>query len=119
MNNESKIKSVVENNDQEILSWSQYGEVKILSHPKEWLDARARTAIQLAERWALVACETDGEDSAGRQKVRRLTPEELADQACHTVEAIFSQFKTRGWLLEIPDYASLVATHKQNEEENS
>ena len=62
----------------------------------------AKFAMALSERWGIVACEIDGEDSAGRSKLRRLTPDELAQTACETASALWDQFNARGWMTEVP-----------------
>lgn len=61
-----------------------------------------RIAIAMAERWGVVAALPDGEDSAGRQKLRCMTADELATVACDTAHALWKQFNERGWLLDIP-----------------
>jgi len=71
-------------------------------HSTKALQSVARLACALIERWGLVAGEIDGEDSAGRSKLRRLTPEELVKDACATADAAWSEFEARGWLLEVP-----------------
>lgn len=71
-------------------------------HGTKALQGTARLAATLIERWGLVAAEVEGEDSAGRAKIRRLTPDELVRDACNTAEAAWDEFEKRGWLLDIP-----------------
>ena len=59
-------------------------------------DARATFAMQCIERWAMVAAQPDGEDSAGRAKLRRLTAIEIVNHACECTAAAFAQFEERG-----------------------
>lgn len=51
------------------------------------IDLVAHTALCLLERWALATAAVDGEDSAGRQKLRAETPEETVDRAFAIAEA--------------------------------
>lgn len=62
----------------------------------------AKLAMSLVERWGLVACETDGEDTGGRQKLRRMAPAELVQTACDTAALLWQELEKRDWLLEIP-----------------
>ncbi len=63
---------------------------------------QAELAMTLIERWGIVAGDVDGEDSAGRQKVRLQTVEELIERACKTAEAAMAEFQNRGWMMAIP-----------------
>lgn len=60
--------------------------------------AQASFATALAERWGMVAGIEDGEDSAGRSKLRCMTPQEIADKACETAEAMLAKFRQLGWI---------------------
>jgi hypothetical protein len=62
----------------------------------------ASLAINLIERWGLVAAKPDGEDSAGRAKLELLTPEELVNRACDTADLVLKECEARGWMLPIP-----------------
>ena len=62
----------------------------------------ARLATDMAARFALVAALPDGEDSAGRQKLRMATPDELASRACGIAHSLWVEFENRGWLFDIP-----------------
>jgi hypothetical protein len=86
-----------------------YGDERYVLHHILQPDLRGQLACQFAERWALVAAETDGEDSAGRQKLRRLEPHELAVHACQCVSALFHEFESRDWLLKVPAYQEVIA----------
>lgn len=65
-------------------------------------NTEARMAIAFVERWAMVAAEPDGEDSSGRQKLRRMTPDEIVNHACQTATLLWAQFERFGWLTDIP-----------------
>jgi hypothetical protein len=47
--------------------------------------------------------EVDGEDSAGRMKLRLMTPAEVAFRACDIADAAMSEMEARGWLLDLPE----------------
>lgn len=77
--------------------------VSPLIHRTFELPTVARLAASMAERWGMVAATPDGEDSAGRQKLRSLEPDELAERACLTAQALWSRFESLGWLVPIPE----------------
>ena len=70
-----------------------------LEHPN-W---KARLAGLLVERWGLVAAIVDGEDSAGRAKLRLSTPEELVLRACEVAERLVEECRSRGWTEQLPN----------------
>ena len=78
------------------------------THPLQQPDARAQFAMLCVERWAMVAAEADGEDSAGRAKVRRMTPGEVAAHACVCTDRLFAEFAARGWIVTVPIMAELI-----------
>ncbi|MGE0853311.1 MAG: hypothetical protein AB7O44_27490 [Hyphomicrobiaceae bacterium] len=59
-------------------------------------------ALRLIDRWGLVCAQADGEDSAGRQKARRATPQEVVAMACETAAEAMAEFKRRDWLIAVP-----------------
>lgn len=62
----------------------------------------AQMAVDMVTRWGLVAALPEGEDSAGRQKIRSQEPTELAKAACDTAAALWKEFESRDWLVAIP-----------------
>jgi hypothetical protein len=79
---------------------------------------RATFALKCVERWAMVAAEADGEDSAGRAKLRRMTPGELTQQACDTSAALFDEFEKRGWVIEYPSHEKIEDFLRDAEDRN-
>jgi hypothetical protein len=69
---------------------------------------RARLASSLLEKWGLVVAESDGEDTAGRSKLRNATPQEVVDRACDTADLAISEFEKRGWYVAIPSHDEAV-----------
>lgn len=80
---------------------------------------QARFAMALVERWGLVVGEPDGEDSAGRSKLRTLSPEELANKATAASAALYEKMDTLGWMIDLPDQAELADMRKSDEEESN
>lgn len=70
-------------------------------------DDRAAFAMELMSRHAGITAQQDGEDTAGRAKMRREQPAELARFCCEVAEAAFAEFEERGWLLHLPSYEEL------------
>ncbi len=75
-------------------------------------------AMQCVERWAMVAGEQDGEDSSGRAKLRRMTPDELVAHACKTAEALSVEFTRRGWLVALPSHEEIEDALRDAEDSN-
>lgn len=90
---------------------------KLILHARIQPTHEAVFAMQCIERWALVSATPDGEDSAGRQKLRRLTTTELVTEACEAAKVAFEMFRERGWLVDIPAWAELKETHDKTDEE--
>jgi len=64
---------------------ARYGERKaIIVHQTELLEDEAKLAMTMIEKWGMVMAIPDGEDSAGRQKLRIATPAELVKRAFET-----------------------------------
>lgn len=75
-------------------------------HNKFHPDMRARLAMTLIEKWGMVAATVaDGEDSAGRSRMRLLTPAEVVGRACETAERAVEEMHRLGWMhaVEAPE----------------
>jgi hypothetical protein len=82
-----------------------YGEpATIMTHERFMLTIEARFAMALIERWGLVAAQEDGEDSAGRQKVRLSSIKDVVDRAANTAALAIKEFSDRGWMVDVPSY---------------
>ena len=90
----------------------------ITTHETELLTMRAKIAINFAERWGMVAATPDGEDSAGRQKLRMATTAEVSSRACDMVQAMFEEFEKREWVKKIPTIAELKEQYPSIENED-
>jgi hypothetical protein len=65
-------------------------------------NGEATFAMQLANDLAIATAVPDGEDSAGRQKIRMMTPDEVTERACQIAAKMFAQFDKCGWLMDLP-----------------
>lgn len=72
---------------------------RITIHSLEHPNNEARFAFSCIERWAMIAAEPDGNDEAGRAKVRRMEPKELVAHAFETAHLAFEEARERGWLI--------------------
>lgn len=82
----------------------RFGEqTEVTIYTKFAQNTRAKLAVTLLERWALVAIKPDGEDTSGRQKFTMFSPEELVERACVTADLAITEFEKRGWLLALPE----------------
>jgi hypothetical protein len=89
----------------------------VIIHSKEGLNAEAAYAMHLAERFALIAADNDGEDSAGRQKLRLATPKEVVERACKIAELMFVALRDRNWTLPIDSHKTIVERLAKQKEE--
>lgn len=85
---------------------------------KHFPDDRMALAMQIMERFALIAGEESGEDSAGRQKARRMLPAEIVAFACETSEAAFAEFERRGWMQALPSLDEQEEAARENSDRN-
>ena len=92
--------------------------VVVGNHERQRPDMRARFALACIERWGMVAAVPDGEDSAGRSKMRRCGVDEVVQFACLSAEAAFNQFQKRGWLIDIPSLDEVRDALQDNENAN-
>ena len=70
---------------------TEYGKSTVIVHDTEMIEAEARLAFSLLERWGMVAACPDGEDSAGRAKLRLSEPSELVDRAFEVANLAFNR----------------------------
>lgn len=70
-------------------------------------DMNANMAFALIERWGMVAATPDGEDSAGRQKFRLQTSDELVARAFTVATDAVRYALSLGYMRALPDDAPL------------
>lgn len=78
------------------------GETEIHVCDRVALHPQARLAADLMRHLSIAAGQEDGEDSAGRQKIRLMPPGDVAKRAVEIAAAAYAEFDDRGWLLEVP-----------------
>jgi len=78
----------------------QTGEVTVY-HTK-YPNLRASLATELLTRWGFIGAAQDGEDSAGRQKAKLMSPAEVVIRACEIADLAITEMENRGWFLEVP-----------------
>lgn len=76
--------------------------VAVNVYRKTALCSKADLAVRMIERWGVVVAEPDGEDSAGRQKLRMLSEIEVVQRACNMADLAIIEFESRGWVLALP-----------------
>ncbi len=76
----------------------RYGEKTMYCH----LSYESLLAERFATHFGLIAGERDGEDAAGRARLKTLDAEEVAARACDMAAALVAQFEQRGWI-EAPE----------------
>jgi hypothetical protein len=85
----------------------RYGDANIIVHSLYHPDLRARLAMQIVDHMSMVAGAPDGEDSAGRHKLKLLPPADCAERACAIADEMVTQFERRDWLLKAPSMEEL------------
>ena len=90
------------------------GELKTWKVEKFVPDMKATFAMILLERWGMVSATDGGEDSAGRAKLTKLSPNEVVTYATDVSAAAFKKFGEKGWLLKNPDLKKLLSIAEHN-----
>lgn len=81
----------------------RYGDHEVIIYREHAANEVATLAFDLIERWGLVAAMPDGEDSAGRAKLRLPTSAELVARAFAIAEQALSCAHERGHMIALPD----------------
>ena len=102
---------------------NSYGETKLPSlvvHRGELPTDEASFAMAILERWAMVQGQTDGEDSAGRARLKLMPVDEAVQRACDISESAYAAFRVRGWMLDVPSLNELEEhiEARENKKEN-
>ena len=84
-----------------ITTLEAFSRKRIMVHNSVAANNRAAFAMRIMERLALIAAEDDGEDSAGRSKRRRSSPDEIVAFSCGLAARAFEQFEQNGWLFNV------------------
>jgi len=70
----------------------------------DYFGNKAKIVVELVSRWGMVAAMADGEDKAGRAKLRLATEQELVDRAMKIADLMFSELEYKEWLIQVPDF---------------
>lgn len=92
--------------------YSGLREPSLIKYQRHYLEApteEARFAMTIMERWAMVSSQEDGEDSAGRQKLKLLSEEDIVKRACNISSMAFDAFRRLDWLTPVPTLEELEA----------
>ena len=66
------------------------------------LGMEAKIAVEMVQKWGVVAAVENGEDSTGRARVKLMSTKELINRACEAAELLIEEFEKREWLLYLP-----------------
>ena len=80
---------------------------RVLMGETEQPEAEAKLAFAFLERWSLVMGATDGEDSAGRQKLKLMEPQELVDRAFTIAHLAIDKARSTGLIHQVPSFSDL------------
>jgi len=69
-------------------------------YDNEYLTNRAKICLDMITKWGIIAGDNDGEDSAGRSRLKLQDPKELVDRAISITEYAFNRFKENGFIYE-------------------
>lgn len=97
-----------------------YNRPAVRVHWRQMPNRRADFAMRMMEKFGLLLADAAGEDSAGRQKGRRLSPKECAELAVETSDHLFNEMETRGWFTELPSLDEIedIIEERENKKEN-
>lgn len=76
--------------------------------PVDAPDHTARLAFALIERWGAVAAESDGEDSAGRAKLKLQAPDDLVRRAFDIAQSAVAEAKKRGLMINMESIVGMI-----------
>ena len=85
----------------------QHDQKKVLYHENEQPEAEAKMAFDFLGRWGLVMGTPDGEDSAGRQQLKLMTPDELVDRAFTIAHIAIDRARSTGLIHKAPTLSDL------------
>jgi hypothetical protein len=80
---------------------------EVITYRVEQPDDTANLALLFLEKWGLVAAMPDGEDSAGRSKLRLPTTQELVGRAFDIAQEAMRVTRQRGHMVDLPDLAAV------------
>ncbi len=97
-----------------MLPWPEYGKPSSVYHLNYAPNDVRDFAKSIITQWGLAAGTIDGEDSAGRAKLRSRTPDEVVMFACDVAEKAYAEFAKRGWLEPTPSITEIYDAGEEN-----
>ena len=76
-------------------------------------------ALPILQHFAIVAAEPDGNDEAGRQKLRLMPEQEVVDRAMLIAELAWDQLRLGGLMINVPSQKELKRSIKVQKEIDS
>jgi len=95
-----------------------YGDMGAIDLRKFVPDERVHFAMAIIEKHALITAAYDGEDSAGRAKMKQRPAKDIVAMACDISEQAFAEFEARGWRQPMPTPDELEAMARENKSRN-
>lgn len=85
-----------------------YDRAGLMYHETVHIKTAGRFMMDFIGRWGMVAAVPDGEDQAGRQKLRLATESELVARAVNVTRLALTTMKAEGWAVDVPSLKELV-----------
>jgi hypothetical protein len=92
------------------LQMSVYGDrAELKINERERFNSEAGLAFQFLEKWGMAMATEDGEDSAGRARLRTMTPTETVARAFEIAHLAMEEGRKRGLAFTLPSLAEIEA----------
>ena len=92
----------------EVLVGERYGKNykgDVVVHQRKFPDPRAAFAQNMIQAWGIVAGRPAiGMEPQSKDEITLMPTKEVVVRACDLAEQAFEEFKTRGWLLDVPSF---------------
>jgi hypothetical protein len=92
------------------LQMSVYGDrAELKINERERFSFEASLACQFLEKWGMAMATEDGEDSAGRSRLRTMSPAEAVQRAFDMAQLACEEARKRGQVVLLPTLAEIEA----------
>ena len=88
-------------------------------HETEYLNLRAKFAMDLIARWGMVVASPDGEDTSGRAKLKLEKEKDVVKRASKMTALAFSEFEKNNWVTHLPTLETMNEMVKNKELEEA
>lgn len=79
------------------------GGTEVVMTKLETFSPLGELAVHFIDKWGVVAGIEDGEDAAGRAKLRLLKPDEVVRRGIDMAKEVYAQLTAEGWMVELPE----------------